>query len=101
MADLGAVIRIVTSLLYSAIMKLFVPSPRPFNLTSSLTVAVAIFLAPIVLLLVLLLQEQQKAIDFAKQEMRGVQMTKAITKTELNLSEALYQTATSGALTSQ
>ena len=82
-------------------MKLFVPSPRSFNLTSSLTVAVAIFLAPMVLLLVLLLQEQQKSIDFAKQEMRGVQMAKAITKTELHLSEALYQTGTSGALTSQ
>ena len=82
-------------------MSLFVPLPHSFKLTSSLTVAVAIFLAPIVLLLVLLLQEQQKAIDFAKQEMRGVQMTKAITKAELNLSEALYQTGTSGALTSQ
>ncbi len=82
-------------------MKLFNPSSRSLNLTFSLTIAVAIFLAPIVMLLALLLQEQQKAIDFAKQEMRGVQMTKAITKTELSLTEALYQTTIGSPLTPQ
>lgn len=82
-------------------MNLRVVTPRTFNLTASLTVAVAAFLAPIALLLILFLQEQQKAIDFAKKEIRGVEMAKAINAAEISLSQALYQSETSGALTSQ
>ncbi|GBF57031.1 autoinducer 2 sensor kinase/phosphatase LuxQ [Candidatus Phycosocius bacilliformis] len=64
-------------------------------------VAVAAFLAPIALLLALFVQEQQKAIDFARAEIRGVNMAKAIHEAGLSLSEAIYQSETTGALTSQ
>ncbi|OYU76647.1 MAG: hypothetical protein CFE32_09290 [Alphaproteobacteria bacterium PA3] len=82
-------------------MNLRIVPPRAFNLTASLTVAVAAFLAPIALLLVLFLQEQQKAIDFAKKEILGVEMAKAINEADISLGQALFQTETSGALTSQ
>ncbi len=82
-------------------MSLRIVPPRSFDLTASLTVAVAAFLAPIALLLLLFLQEQQKAIDFAQKEIRGVEMAKAINKADISLGQALFQTETSGALTSQ
>lgn len=82
-------------------MNLRTVTPRAFNLTASLTVAVAAFLAPIALLLVLFLQEQQKAIDFAQKEIRGVEMAKAINEADISLGQAMFQTETSGALTSQ
>ena len=81
-------------------MNLRIVPPRAFNLTASLTVAVAAFLAPIALLLVLFLKEQQKAIDFAQQEIRGVEMAKAINKANISLGEAVFQSETSGTLTS-
>ncbi|MFM1975728.1 MAG: hypothetical protein RL145_574, partial [Pseudomonadota bacterium] len=82
-------------------MNLRAVTPRAFNLTASLTVAVAAFLAPIALLLVLFLQEQQKAIDFAHKELRGVEMAKAISAADISLGQAMFQSETSGALTSQ
>ena len=82
-------------------MSLRIVPPRAFNLTASLTVAVAAFLAPIALLLILFLQEQQKAIDFAQKEIRGVEMAKAINKADISLGQAMLQSETSGALTSQ
>ena len=82
-------------------MNLRAVTPRAFKLTASLTVAVAAFLAPIALLLVLFLQEQQKAIDFAQKELRGVEMAKAINEAGISLSQAMFQSETSGALTSQ
>uniref|UniRef100_UPI0037850E1A hypothetical protein n=1 Tax=Aquidulcibacter sp. TaxID=2052990 RepID=UPI0037850E1A len=81
-------------------MNLRIVPPRAFNLTASLTVAVAAFLAPIALLLVLFLKEQQKAIDFAQQEIRGVEMANAINKANISLGEAVFQSETSGTLTS-
>ncbi|MFN8732053.1 MAG: sensor histidine kinase, partial [Hyphomonadaceae bacterium] len=82
-------------------MNLRIVPPSAFNLTASLTVAVAAFLAPIAFLLVLFLKEQQKAIDFAQKEIRGVEMAKAINKADISLGEAMFQSETSGALTSQ
>ncbi|MCZ8282306.1 MAG: HAMP domain-containing sensor histidine kinase [Aquidulcibacter sp.] len=82
-------------------MSLRIVPPRAFDLTASLTVAVAAFLAPIALLLILFLQEQQKAIDFAQKEIRGVEMAKAINMADISLGQALFQSETSGALTSQ
>ncbi len=82
-------------------MSLRIVPPRSLDLTASLTVAVAAFLAPIALLLLLFLQEQQKAIDFAQKEIHGVEMAKAINKADISLGQALFQTETSGALTSQ
>ncbi|MCE2890141.1 MAG: ATP-binding protein [Aquidulcibacter sp.] len=82
-------------------MNLSAVTPRAFNLTASLTVAVAAFLAPIALLLVLFLQEQQKAIDFASKELLGVEMAKAINDADISIGQAMFQSETSGALTSQ
>ena len=82
-------------------MSLRIAPARAFDLTASLTVAVAVILPPIALLLVLFLQEQQKAIDFAQKEIRGVETAKAINKADIRLGQALFQTENSGALTSQ
>jgi signal transduction histidine kinase len=79
--------------------KLFV-HPMSFGLSASLAFAFAVFVAPVAFLLILLLQEQQKDIEFAKREIRGVEMTIAVKQAALSIDHAIFQSKTSGTLSS-
>ena len=81
-------------------MKLPAFFPTSFSLSASLTVAFGVFLAPVAMLLVMFLQQQQRDIDFAKKEIRGVQMAIEVKKAGLSVDEAVYRTKLTGALTS-
>jgi signal transduction histidine kinase len=79
--------------------KLFV-FPTSFSLSASLAFAFAVFFAPVAFLLMLFLQEQQQDIDFAKREIRGVELTLAVKKAALAVDSSIYQSKTSGTLNS-
>jgi signal transduction histidine kinase len=79
--------------------KLFV-FPTSFSLSASLAFAFAVFFAPVAFLLFLFLQEQQQDIDFAKREIRGVEMTLAVKQAALAVDSAIYQSKSSGTLSS-
>jgi signal transduction histidine kinase len=81
-------------------MKLRVALPTSFSLSASLAVAFAVFLAPVAMLLAMFLQEQQRDIDFANKELRGVEMAIEVKKAGLSIDHAVYETKTSGALSS-
>jgi signal transduction histidine kinase len=74
--------------------------PTSFSLSASLTFAFAVFFAPVAFLLFLFLQEQQQDIDFAKRELRGVELTLAVKKAALAVDNAVYQSKSSGTLSS-
>jgi signal transduction histidine kinase len=74
--------------------------PNGFGLSASLTVAFVVFLGPVIMLLIMFLREQQRDIDFAMKEIRGVEMAVAVKKASLSIDHAIYRTKTSGALTS-
>jgi signal transduction histidine kinase len=71
-----------------------------FSLSASLAVAFGVFLAPVIMLLMMFLSEQQREIDFAAKEIRGVAMAVEVKKASLSIDNAVYRTMTSGALTS-
>lgn len=74
--------------------------PTSFSLSASLAFAFAVFFAPVAFLLFLFLQEQQQDIDFAKREIRGVELSLAVKKAALAIDGAVYQSKTSGTLNS-
>jgi signal transduction histidine kinase len=74
--------------------------PTSFSLSASLAFAFAVFFAPVAFLLFLFLQEQQQDIDFAKREIRGVELTLSVKKAALAVDGAVYQSKTSGTLSS-
>lgn len=74
--------------------------PTSFSLSASLAFAFAVFFAPVAFLLFLFLQEQQRDIDFAKRELRGVELTLAVKKAALAVDNAVYQSKSSGTLSS-
>jgi signal transduction histidine kinase len=74
--------------------------PASFSLSASLAFAFAVFFAPVAFLLFLFLHEQQQDIDFAKRELRGVEMALAVKKAALAVDSAIYQSKTSGTLSS-
>jgi signal transduction histidine kinase len=74
--------------------------PTSFSLSASLAFAFAVFFAPVAFLLFLFLQEQQQDIEFAKREIRGVEMTLAVKKAALSVDSAIYQSKISGTLSS-
>jgi signal transduction histidine kinase len=81
-------------------MKLRALLPTSFSLSASLALAFAVFLAPVAMLLAMYLQEQQRDIDFAMKEKRGVQMAIEVKKAGLSIDNAVYKTKFSGALSS-
>jgi signal transduction histidine kinase len=81
-------------------MKLRAFLPTSFSLSASLAVAFAVFLAPVAMLLAMFLQEQQRDIDFAEKEIRGVEMAIEVKKAGLSIDNAVYKTKVSGALSS-
>lgn len=81
-------------------MKLRFAIPTSFSLSASLALAFAVFLAPVAMLLAMFLQEQQRDIDFANKEIRGVQMAIEVKKAGLSIDNAVYRSKTSGALSS-
>lgn len=81
-------------------MKLPVSLPTSFSLSASLALAFAVFLAPVAMLLAMFLNEQQRAIDFATKEIRGVQMALEVKKAGMSIDQAVFSSKTSGALTS-
>jgi signal transduction histidine kinase len=70
------------------------------SLNASLGLAFAVFLAPVAMLLFFLMQEQQKAVDFAERERRGLSYANVVTKSGQALSKAVYQSTQTGALNS-
>lgn len=81
-------------------MKLRIAFPTSFSLSASLAVAFAVFLAPVAMLLAMFLQEQQRDIDFATKEIRGVEMAIEVKKAGLSIDNAVFRTKSSGALSS-
>jgi signal transduction histidine kinase len=81
-------------------MKFRVAFPTSLSLSASLAVAFAVFLAPVAMLLAMFLQEQQRDIDFATREIRGVEMAIEVKKAGLSIDNAVYRSKTSGALSS-
>jgi signal transduction histidine kinase len=81
-------------------MKLRLSLPTSLSLSASLALAFAVFLAPVAMLLAMFLQEQQRDIDFARKEIRGVEMAIEIKKAGLSIDNAVYSSKTSGALSS-
>lgn len=74
--------------------------PASFSLSASLAIAFAVFLAPVVMLLYMFLQEQQRGIDFAIREIRGVELTVEIKKAGLAVDNSIYTSKSSGTLNS-
>jgi signal transduction histidine kinase len=74
--------------------------PTSISLSASLAIAFAVFLAPVAMLLAMFLQEQQRGIDFAIKEIRGVELAIEIKKAGLAIDNAVYSTKSSGTLNS-
>jgi signal transduction histidine kinase len=81
-------------------MKLRASLPSSLSLSASLALAFAVFLAPVALLLAMFLQEQQRDIDFALKEIRGVEMAIEVKKAGRSIDNAVYSSKTAGALSS-
>jgi signal transduction histidine kinase len=81
-------------------MKIRALLPTSFSLSASLALAFAVFLAPVAMLLAMFLQEQQRDIDFAAKEIRGLEMALEAKRAGLSIENAIFRSKTTGALTS-